>query len=74
MTIARTNNMLDVALDTSRTFLHHKLNEFKKRRARRKLYRDTFSELASLSDRALKDLGLPRSSLKRIAMEAAYDC
>jgi uncharacterized protein YjiS (DUF1127 family) len=42
--------------------------------AKRKVYRATYSELSALTDRDLGDLGIPRSSIKRLAMEAAYDC
>ena len=42
------------------------------RRARRKVFNQTFRELSSLSNRELADLGLNRSMLKRIALEAAY--
>jgi uncharacterized protein YjiS (DUF1127 family) len=40
--------------------------------ARRKVYRQTLTELRSLSERELRDLGLHRSMLTRIALEAAY--
>ncbi|WP_176518562.1 DUF1127 domain-containing protein [Rhodobacter maris] len=40
--------------------------------ARRKVYRQTLAELRSLSDRELSDLGMHRSMLTRIALEAAY--
>ncbi|WP_224823305.1 DUF1127 domain-containing protein [Cognatishimia sp. MH4019] len=36
-------------------------------------YRRTLTELRTLSNRELNDLGLSRSMLKRVAMEAAYD-
>ncbi|ANT60959.1 MULTISPECIES: DUF1127 domain-containing protein [Roseobacteraceae] len=49
-------------LDTLRTAL-----------ARRRLYKQTFSELASLSNRELSDLGLHRSMIRRIAYQAAYE-
>ncbi|MGH1576253.1 DUF1127 domain-containing protein [Planktotalea sp.] len=74
MVSTRLNSVLDVAFDASRTFVHHTLDELRKARARRKLFRQTYSELAGLSDRDLRDLGLHRASLKRIAMEAANDC
>ncbi|WP_347536862.1 DUF1127 domain-containing protein [Roseovarius sp. CAU 1744] len=41
---------------------------------RRKVYRRTYRELSVLPDRSLRDLGIPRSSIKSLAMEAAYDC
>lgn len=37
-----------------------------------RVYRTTLNELRGLSGRELADLGLNRSSLKRIALEAAY--
>ncbi|WP_420005764.1 DUF1127 domain-containing protein [Arenibacterium sp. LLYu02] len=40
--------------------------------AQYRLYRETLSELNALSGRELADLGLNRSMLKRIALEAAY--
>lgn len=40
--------------------------------ARRKVYRQTLAELRSLSNRELNDLGMHRSMLTRIALEAAY--
>lgn len=40
--------------------------------ARRKVYRQTLTELRSLSNRELSDLGMHRSMLTRIALEAAY--
>lgn len=39
---------------------------------KRKIYRQTYRELSSLSDRALADLGLSRSMIKSLAHEAAY--
>ncbi|SDJ93827.1 DUF1127 domain-containing protein [Aliiruegeria lutimaris] len=39
---------------------------------KRKIYRQTYCELSSLSDRALADLGLSRSMIKSLAREAAY--
>ncbi len=40
--------------------------------ARRKVYRQTLNELKSLSERELNDLGMHRSMLTRVALEAAY--
>ena len=39
--------------------------------ARRSAYRRTYNELASLSDRDLADLGLHRSAIRRLSLEAA---
>ena len=38
----------------------------------RMIYRTTLTELNGLSARELADLGIARSMIKRIAMEAAY--
>ena len=40
---------------------------------RYKLYRNTLNELSSLSDRDLYDLGLHRSEIGRVALDAAYN-
>ncbi len=41
-------------------------------RAQRKVYTTTVNELNQLSNRELADLGVSRSAIKGIAMEAAY--
>ncbi|MFC3615216.1 DUF1127 domain-containing protein [Lutimaribacter marinistellae] len=41
--------------------------------ARYRLYRQTVNELGALSGRELADLGLHRSMIKRIAIQAAYE-
>ncbi|WP_245812235.1 DUF1127 domain-containing protein [Planktotalea frisia] len=45
-----------------------------KAHAKRRVYRATYHELWVLSDRDLRDLGIPRSNIKNLAMEAAYGC
>lgn len=45
---------------------------FAERRAQRRVFVATRDELSALSDRELTDLGLARSEIKRIALEAAY--
>lgn len=74
MTVTRSNFGLDVVLDAGRSIIHHKRNRIRQILAKRKVYRATFSELAALTDRDLIDLGIPRSNIRRLAMEAAYDC
>ncbi|MBT3140000.1 DUF1127 domain-containing protein [Phaeobacter gallaeciensis] len=74
MAITRSNSGLDVVLDAGRTFFHQKRTEIQHALARRKAYRATHHELSTLTDRDLQDLGIPRSNIKRLAMEAAYDC
>ena len=41
-------------------------------RAQRKIYTTTINELEMLSNSDLADLGISRSSIKSIALEAAY--
>ena len=60
-------------LDASRTIFHQKLAQFKAAQSRRRIYRATKSELASLTDRSLRDLGISRADINRLANEAAYD-
>ena len=74
MAVTRSNSGLDVVLDAGRTIFHQKRDQFQRALAKRRVYRATLFELSVLSDRDLKDLGIPRSSIKRLAMEAAYDC
>lgn len=42
-------------------------------RARRRAYNQTISELSSLTDRELHDLGIARSGIRSLAMEAAQN-
>lgn len=46
-----------------------KLND---QRRRNRVYRQTVSELNALNDRDLADLGIARSTIRSIAMQAAY--
>lgn len=46
---------------------------FNARRARRKVFNQTFRELSSLSNRDLADLGLSRGEIRRVAYQAAYE-
>lgn len=48
------------------------LADLKKSRARRRLYRQTYAELAGLSDRDLADIGIPRAHIRAVAREHAY--
>lgn len=41
-------------------------------RAQRKIFNQTMTELESLSNRDLADLGLSRSMIRSVALEAAY--
>ncbi len=66
----------DTLRATSGASLWLRLNEVRAvladRVAKYQLYRTTMSELASLSDRDLSDLGLHRSMIRDVATEAAY--
>lgn len=73
MATTQTNSGLDVGLDAGRTFFHQKFDQLRMALARRKVYRTTFAELSALNDRALGDLGIARSTIKRVARETAYD-
>lgn len=46
---------------------------YQTRRAKSRVFRQTFSELASLSDRDLADLGLARCEIRRVAWQAANE-
>ena len=74
MAITRSNSGLDVVFDASRTFFHQKMDQMRKAQAKRRVYRATYHELSGLTDRDLKDMGIPRSNIKRLALEAAYGC
>ena len=74
MAMTRSNTGLDVVLDAGRSIFHQKRDQMRQALAKRKVYRATLFELSALSDHDLKDLGIPRSNIKRLAMEAAYDC
>ena len=74
MATISSRSRLDVVLDAGRTIFQQKQDQMRQALAKRKVYRETLFELSVLTDRDLKDLGIPRSSIKRIAMEAAYDC
>lgn len=47
------------------------LNEVQDMLGRYRVFRQTYDELSALSDRQLADLGLHRSMITRIAMDAA---
>jgi uncharacterized protein YjiS (DUF1127 family) len=49
------------------------LETIRLRNEKRKVYRQTFGELSSLSDRDLSDLGLSRGEIRRVAYQAAYE-
>lgn len=60
------------ALSTAgRTIFHHLADQLGAAMARRRVYRRTVFELRSLSDRELRDLGIARADIRRLAIEAA---
>jgi len=72
MATIRSNSGLDVVFDAGRTFFQQKMDQMRKAQAKRKVYRATYYELSTLSDRELGDLGIARSKIKNLALEAAY--
>ncbi len=72
MAMTRTNSAFFVILEAAVSFFHRKFDEVKEARARRKIYNETYAELAAMSDRNLKDFGASRSGIQRMALEAAY--
>ncbi len=53
--------------------LYDMMDTVRQQRARRKVFNATFRELQALSNRELADLGLGRSEIRRVALQAAYD-
>ncbi len=73
MTAILKSDPLSGTINALRLIFRQKYNALKKYHARRKRYRITHAELSRLSDRGLGDLGIPRCSIKRLALEAIYD-
>lgn len=57
--------------DRANTLLATVIAKLIERRNRQRAFRQTYAELAGLSDRDLSDLGISRSSIRAIAREAA---
>ncbi len=72
MAITRSNSWPEVVLDAGREYIHQKIDRLRDAQARRRVYRATYHELSTLSDRDLADLGIPRGSIRKLAMETAY--
>ncbi len=62
-----------LALGQAKAPLQQRLAEIAGALGRWRLYRWTLAEMSALSDRALADLGLHRSTLKRVAWIAAHE-
>lgn len=73
MAITGSTNWLDAVLETGRTVFRQTCDQLRRARARRTVYVDTYQELAALSNRDLRDIGIARSNIKRLAWEAAHD-
>ena len=65
--LVRRSNLVERVLGT----LAQHFEAAAERHASRRIYKATLSELDSLSNRELADLGLHRSELKRVASESA---
>lgn len=72
MALARSNNGLDGVLAFSRNFIRQKRVQLQNALETRRIYYATLRELSMLSDRDLNDLGISRSGIKNLALEAAY--
>ncbi|MEP5730490.1 MAG: DUF1127 domain-containing protein [Sulfitobacter sp.] len=68
------NRRLDVFFDAGRTFIQQKNDQLRDALAKRRVYNSTYGELSKLSNRELADLGIARSNIRRMALEAAYGC
>jgi len=53
--------------------IHGAIEALRAQRARQAAFRQTYDELAALSDRELADLGIARSDIADIAREAARE-
>ncbi|SMX43837.1 hypothetical protein MAA8898_02915 [Maliponia aquimaris] len=49
------------------------ITAYQTRRAKSRVFRQTYAELSTLSDRDLADLGLARSEIRRVAWQAANE-
>ena len=69
MVISRSNIWLQAAINTLHAYYLRQRVVAKQNKARRERFRRTYSELCSLSNRELADLGIPRSHIRRLALE-----
>lgn len=72
MAITRSGSWSDVILDAGSAFFNQKWDQLCDASEKRQTYRKTFHELSMLTDRDLADIGIPRSSIRKIAWEEAY--
>jgi len=71
MAISRSNARLQAVLDDLRSRFRHLLFVAQQANERRSIYRATVWELNSLTNRDLADLGISRSHIRRLALEAS---
>ncbi len=69
MTLSRTYIKLASFLDSAREHYFQAREAVHQARLRRARYRATLSELVALSDRDLKDLGIARANIRKIAKQ-----
>ena len=69
--ISRNNARLQAVLDDVRSRFKRFLSVAQEANERRSIYRATICELGRLSNRELADLGIPRSHIRRLAIEAS---
>ena len=69
MVTSRGNIWMQTAFHTLQARYLHLRAIAKTNKARRQRFRTTFSELCALSNRELADLGIPRSHIRRLALE-----
>lgn len=71
MAISRNDARLQAVLDNMRSRFKRFLSVAQEANERRGIYRVTIWELGRLTDRDLADLGIPRSHIRRLAIEAS---
>lgn len=69
--MALANDILNVDFGLKRRIMTL-IADFREARQRGRVYRQTLHELKNLSNRELNDLGIARSTITRVAYEAAY--
>jgi len=67
--ISRNNARLQTVLDDVRSRFKRFLSAAQEANERRRIYRATVCELDHLTNRDLADLGIPRSHIRRLAIE-----
>ena len=71
MNITKRIDAQEFVFDAGRSLFSQIRNDIECGLAKQKIYRQTYAELSRLTDRELADIGMHRSLIKRIAMEAA---